>query len=382
LALNAVAILAGLGAAFYMEHNGHIVTGMSNQIVWGMPHVFAVFLIIAASGALNVASVSSVFNRSEYKPYARLSALLAIALLVGGLAVLVLDLGRPERLIVAMTTYNFKSIFAWNIYLYVGFLAIVVAYLFAMMDRQASRSVLLGKSIGGLAFVWRLVLTTGTGSIFGWLVAREAYSAAIMAPLFIAASLLFGLAFTVLVLVILGPQLRQDLLTDEMVGRFRGLLAVFSLTVLYFTAVHHLTKLYASEHYGIERFLLLDGGAYTTVFWLGQIVIGSLLPLVILALPSFGRTRSAITIASLLFLLGGLAQIYVIIIGGQAYPLNLFPGMHATSSFHDGEIARYAPSLPEIFLGLSGISIAMLLTGIAIKLLPFLPRPALSETAG
>jgi Ni/Fe-hydrogenase subunit HybB-like protein len=382
LALNVVVILAGLGAAFYMEHNGHIVTGMSNQIVWGMPHVFAVFLIIAASGALNVASVSSVFNRSEYKPYARLSALLAITLLVGGLAVLVLDLGRPERLTVAMTTYNFKSIFAWNIYLYIGFLAIVVAYLFAMMDRQASRSVLLGKSIGGLAFVWRLVLTTGTGSIFGWLVAREAYSAAIMAPLFIAASLLFGLAFTVLVLVILGPQLRQDLLTDEMVGRFRGLLAVFSLTVLYFTAVHHLTKLYASEHYGIERFLLLDGGAYTTVFWLGQIVIGSLLPLVILALPSFGRTRSAITIASLLFLLGGLAQIYVIIIGGQAYPLNLFPGMHATSSFHDGEIARYAPSLPEIFLGLSGISIAMLLTGIAIKLLPFLPRPVLSETAG
>ncbi len=382
LALNAVVIVAGLGAAFYMEHNGHIVTGMSNQIVWGMPHVFAVFLIIAASGALNVASVSSVFNRSEYKPYARLSALLAIALLVGGLAVLVLDLGRPERLIVAMTTYNFKSIFAWNIYLYVGFLAIVMAYLFAMMDRQASRSVLLGKSIGGLAFVWRLVLTTGTGSIFGWLVAREAYSAAIMAPLFIAASLLFGLAFTVLVLVILGPQLRQDLLTDEMVGKFRGLLAVFSLTVLYFTAVHHLTKLYASEHYGIERFLLLDGGVYTTVFWLGQIVIGSLLPLVILALPSFGRTRSAITIASLLFLLGGLAQIYVIIIGGQAYPLNLFPGMHATSSFHDGEIARYAPSLPEIFLGLSGISIAMLLTGIAIKLLPFLPRPVLSETAG
>jgi [DsrC]-trisulfide reductase subunit P len=376
LALNAAVVLAGLGAAYFMEHNGHIVTGMNNQIVWGMPHVFAVFLIIAASGALNVASIASVFNRQQYKPYARLSALLAIVLLVGGLAVLVLDLGRPDRLIVAMTTYNFKSIFAWNIYLYIGFLAIVAAYLFAMMDRQASRSVLLGKTVGGIAFVWRLVLTTGTGSIFGWLVAREAYSAAIMAPLFIAASLLFGLAFTVLVLVILGSQIRQDLLTDEMVARFRGLLAIFSLTVLYFTAVHHLTKIYASEHYGIERFLLLDGGAYTTMFWLGQIVIGSLLPLAILALPSFGRTRSAITIASVLFLLGGLAQIYVIIIGGQAYPLNLFPGMEVTSSFQDGQVARYTASLPEVLLGLSGLSIAMLIAGIAVKVLPFLPRPA------
>ncbi len=376
LALNAVVILAGLGAALYMEHNGHIVTGMSNQIVWGMPHVFAVFLIIAASGALNVASVSSVFNRAEYKPYARLSALLAIALLVGGLAVLVLDLGRPERLIVAMTTYNFKSIFAWNIYLYVGFLAIVVAYLFVMMDRQASRSAVLGKTVGGLAFVWRLVLTTGTGSIFGWLVAREAYSAAIMAPLFIAASLLFGLAFTVLALVILGPQLRQDLLTDEMVAKFRGLLAVFALTVLYFTAVHHLTKLYASEHYGIERFLLLEGGIVTAIFWVGQILAGSVLPLAILAAPRFGHSRAAITIASALFLLGGLAQIYVIIIGGQAYPLSLFPGMEVTSSFHDGQLASYRASLPEIVLGVSGLSIAALVTGVAVKLLPFLPRPA------
>jgi molybdopterin-containing oxidoreductase family membrane subunit len=375
LALHVVVILAGLGAAYVMEHRGHIITGMNNQIVWGTPHVFAVFLIVAASGALNVASVSSVFNRPEYKPYARLSGLLAIALLVGGLSVLVLDLGRPDRLIVAMTTYNFKSIFAWNIFLYVGFLAIVAAYLFVMMDRRASRASLLGTAVGWLAFVWRLILTTGTGSIFGWLVAREAYDAAILAPLFIAASLLYGLAFTVLVLATTGRQSRQDLVTDEMVSKFRGLLAIFALAVLYFTAVHHLTNLYASEHHGVERFLLLEGGTYTVVFWAGQILVGSVLPLAILAAPTFSGSRAAITVASALFLIGGIAQMYVIIIGGQAYPLNLFPGMEVTSTFQDGQLAHYRVSLPEILLGLSGLSIAMVVAGIALKLLPFLPRP-------
>ena len=102
--------LAGLVAAIYMEHYGHYVTGMNNQIVWGMPHVFAIFLIVAASGALNVASIGTVFGKEMYKPLGRLSGLLALALLIGGLAVLVLDLGRPDRLIVAMTTYNFKSL--------------------------------------------------------------------------------------------------------------------------------------------------------------------------------------------------------------------------------------------------------------------------------
>ena len=161
-------VLIGLGAAHYMETEGHWVTGMTNQIVWGTPHVFAVFLIVAASGALNVASVASVFGKVEYKPLSRLSGLLAIALLVGGLAVLVLDLGRPDRLIVAMTYYNFKSIFAWNIFLYTGFLAIVGVYLWMMMERRMNQY---SKPVGLFAFIWRLTLTTGTGSIFGFLVA-------------------------------------------------------------------------------------------------------------------------------------------------------------------------------------------------------------------
>ena len=55
-----------------------------------------------------------------------------MSLLVGGLLVLVLDLGRPDRLIIAMTYYNFKSIFAWNIFLYTGLLVVVAVYLWMM----------------------------------------------------------------------------------------------------------------------------------------------------------------------------------------------------------------------------------------------------------
>ena len=53
----AVVALVGLAAVWHMEHNGHIVTGMNNQIVWGLPHVFAVFLVVAASGEIGRAHV-------------------------------------------------------------------------------------------------------------------------------------------------------------------------------------------------------------------------------------------------------------------------------------------------------------------------------------
>ena len=45
-------VAIGLGCAYYMEHNGHVVTGMTNQVVWGTPHIFAIFLILAASSCL------------------------------------------------------------------------------------------------------------------------------------------------------------------------------------------------------------------------------------------------------------------------------------------------------------------------------------------
>ncbi len=377
LAFHLFVIAVGLSAAFYMEEHGHIVTGMSNQIVWGTPHVFAVFLIVAASGVLNVASFSSVFNALAYKPYARLSGVLAIALLIGGLVVLVLDLGRPDRLIVAMTTYNFRSIFAWNIYLYTGFVAVVIVYLFVMMDRRVSRSVTPTKVVGGLAFFWRFALTTGTGSIFGFLIARDAYSSALMAILFIASSFLYGLAFTVLVIMTMCRETRQELISEDMLNKFRGLFIIFAQSVLYLTAVFHLTKLYGTNYRNVEAFLLRDGGIYTLMFWIGQIWLGLLLPLTILVF--FGKGRNAWTsmaIAAPFFLIGGLAQMYFTIIGGQAYPLQIFPGMEVSSSFYDGVIASYWPSLPEVLLGVSGISVAMLLTGVALKLLPFLPRRA------
>ena len=369
LTILGILIAAGLGAAWSMEHQGHHITGMTNRIVWGVPHVFAVFLIVAASGALNVASIASVFGRSLYKPLARLSGLLAVALLAGGLAVLVLDLGRPERLIVAMTHYNFKSIFAWNIFLYTGFFAIVALYLWTMFERRMNGH---SARAGLAAFLWRLVLTTGTGSIFGFLVAREPFHSALLAPLFIVMSFSFGLAIFVLVLMAACSWTGRSL-GDVVLDRLRTLLGVFVATVLYFVAVHHLTNLYIARQYDVERFFLWDGGIYPWIFWLGQILVGGVLPLALL----FGaRSRSAIAAAAMAVIAGGFAQVYVLIIGGQAYPQQLFPGKEVSSSFFDGVAASYAPSLPEVALGVGGVGLALALTVVGLKVLPFLPAKA------
>ena len=369
IALLALVAIAGVLAGHHMDTEGHHITGMNNRIVWGLPHVFAVFLIVAASGALNVASLSSVFGRTAYEPLARLSGVLAIALLAGGLAVLVLDLGRPDRLVVAMTHYNFSSIFAWNMLLYTGFMAVVVVYLWMHMERRMRRHV---HRAGTVAFVWRIVLTTGTGCIFGFLVARQAYDAAIMAPLFVAMSLSLGLA--VFILVLLGTvSMTRRPLDDGLLRRLARLQALFVCVVLYFVAARHLANLYVAEHAAIERFLLVDGGQYPAVFWIGQILLGSVLPMAILwwRHPSGSRWIAA---AAALVVVGGLSQLYGIIIGGQAAPLVIFPGKEIIEgALVAGEPAHYAASIPELLLGLGGVAVAGLILVIATRVLRILP---------
>ena len=372
------ALLGGLGfimliallAVWRMEHEGHYITGMTNQIIWGMPHVFAVFLIVAASGALNVASIASVFRKKMYDPLARLSALLALALLAGGLVVLLLDLGRPDRLIVAMTYYNFKSIFAWNIILYTGFFAFVGAYLWTMMDHSVYR---FKPYAGFAAFIWRLILTTGTGSIFGFLVARSAYDAALLAPMFIIMSFAYGLAIYILVLMAAYKWTGREL-GDMIVQRLRNLLGIFVAAVLYFVIVYHLTNLYAAEHHGLEKFLLLKGDVYTNVFWLGQVLLGLIIPLILIYAPGVRTCRKTLGLVSVMVILGGLCQMYVTIIGGQAYPLEIFPGYEVVSStFFDGVVAEYTPSIYEIALGVGGMALSLFAVVFGIKVLGFLP---------
>jgi molybdopterin-containing oxidoreductase family membrane subunit len=375
--LGGAVVLAGLLAAHTMEVHGHAITGMDNQVVWGMPHVFAIFMIVAASGVLNVASIGSVFGQAVYKARAPLSVLLCLALLAGGLFVLMLDLGRPERMVVAATHYNFKSVFAWNVFLYTGMFAIVGVYLWTLMEPRLG---VWSKPAGLAAFVWRIVLTTGTGSIFAFLVARQAYGSALLAPLFIVMSFAWGLAVFLVVQSAMYAW-NDRALPPPIARRMRNLLGLFLVSVLYLVAVYHLTNLYFAKQVAFVRFILVDGGVYPLLFWGGYVLVGTLLPLVLIHHPRFGSARSMLA-ASLLVVAGAFALLYVFIIGGQAWPLEIFPGYRIESTFGDGRVAAYAPSMPEVLLGMGGIGVAFLVTVVGVRVLRFLPQDDLQPAAG
>jgi molybdopterin-containing oxidoreductase family membrane subunit len=233
------------------------------------------------------------------------------------------------------------------------------------------------KAAGLATFVWRVVLTSGTGSIFAFLVARQAYGSALLAPMFIVMSFSWGLAVFIVVQATMYAWNGMTL-PPLILQRLKNLLATFVAAVLYLTIILHLVNAYFAKNIAFEYFILFDSD-FAAPFWLGQVLIGSLLPLALLFLPATRTKALWVNLAALLVIVGAYYQLHVFIIGGQAFPLDIFPGYNVKSSFFDGAVDHYAASLPEILLAVGGLGIAFTMTTIGVRILHFLPQDDLAE---
>jgi Ni/Fe-hydrogenase subunit HybB-like protein len=380
-AIGGLVSAVGVGAALYMEHTGHVVTGMNNQIVWGLPHVFAIFLIVAASGVLNVASIGSVFGKVAYKSRAPLSGLLSLAMLSGGLAVIMLDLGRADRLMVAATHFNPTSVFGWNVILYPGMYSIVAIYLWTLMERRMNPY---SKAAGMATFIWRILLTTGTGSIFGFLVARQAYGTALLAPMFIIMSFAWGLAVFMVVQktmfgwngLVLHPEIRK---------RMKNLLGIFVSAVFYCVAVYHLNNAYFRRERGIRALHAARQRHLRHLFWGGWLLIRHAAAAGHAVLIQLSSTRHG---ADRRCPAGDLRRLLPALRLHHRRPG--LPARHLPRLRHQEQLLRRrwstttSPSLPEILLAFGGFGIAFTMTTVGVRILRFLPQDDIAhlEAAG
>ncbi len=363
-------MISGGYCAYMMEVSGHIITGMNNHVAWGLPHVFAVGLIVTASGVLNGATCASVLGMEVYKPVARLSVVLASSTLLGGLTVLVLDLGRPDRLLLAFTHHNFGSIFTWNIFLYTGLLLICVVYLWMMMEKRFNRQV---TTIGLAALVWRIVLTSGTGAIFGLLTGKNIIDTALMAMLFVVLSLVLGTAALVLVTILL-KHWQSTQVDDELQKAFNRMQLLFLLVLGIFSIVYHLINVYARQDLYVPLFTLTGG--LTTMFSVVYVLTGLLVPLgiTLYLLKKPGGIYKQIA-SSIMSLTGGFLLLYIVIIGSQNQAKILFPGKTVLASrFGDGGFPAYVPSVWEWGVGLGGVAFSFFIFLLLIRVFALIPE--------
>src|SRR5210317_1315338 len=81
----AISAIVGVAATFYIISEGLYVTGMHMRVPWGVQITMAVYYIGLSAGSLVISGLYGVFGKLEYKPFARLAALIAMLFLIAGL---------------------------------------------------------------------------------------------------------------------------------------------------------------------------------------------------------------------------------------------------------------------------------------------------------
>ncbi|MBI4188531.1 MAG: polysulfide reductase NrfD [Chloroflexi bacterium] len=361
----AVLVLSGLASFVISYLRGHQVFGGSNNVPWGLPIVFLIYLIGLSAGSLILSSLTYVFGRQEYKPIARMAVFLAIVLIVGALIFIFVDLGRPEkfwRLFMFFYLNNMTSMFAINGILYGGYFAISLVYLGFIFADNARMT----RAMGILAVCWAMLVHMGTGAIFGFVAAREPWFSPLRPLEFLVAALASGLALLILAVVLTLKFARRDV-KKEMIVSLSRLLPIIIIALLVLVFVDKMTHLYEP---GREAAVYMLAGASAWVFWGLQIGMGGVIPLVILFNPRWNKSVRNISLAAASVVVGVFFERFYLVIPGAAYPLDLYPGKiegvwGATGAF---------PVRPvETMLAVGILSLLVLVFVLGLKFMELLP---------
>jgi molybdopterin-containing oxidoreductase family membrane subunit len=360
----------GLCATFYVIRHGIWVTGMTNRIPWGVQIVMAVYYIGLSAGSLVISGLYGVFGKLEYKPFARIAVYMAMLFLIAGLLSILTDQGRMDRVFVQpFVHFNLQSMFSINPLLYSGHILICIIYLWALFTERRRTT----KVVATLAFGWAFCVHSGTGAIFGF-GARTLYESPLLPAAFVAAAMASGTALMIITIVILFKVTKRHV-DDDLVlwlGRF---LAICLLVVTYFLVMENAYRVYLVELRDAGLYYLF-GGLHSLFFWVGLILIGCCMPMIILFRNKTGTSVRWVLIASFMVVFGVLCERYVIVLPGLLHPPHMFAGMRIVGSGVAEGIVNYSISFVEVLqaLGVLGVIGFLLLWG--LKFFKLLPREA------
>ncbi|MCS7268944.1 MAG: polysulfide reductase NrfD [Geminicoccaceae bacterium] len=346
---SAVLFVLAFVYAIYLEVTlGHVAFNTTNYgVFWGFPIVAYDYFLLTSTGLALVASLPLAVGIRSWDPVAKRCVWLAIAALVGGVAILFLELPHPLRALWA-TPINLQtaSPLFWKI-LCVGAYTIVLAllaYAFGAGRGPAEVPRILAVVLGLLA----LAITLIAGSVYGMLVFRPFWFGSELPVVFLIESFMGGIAFFIFFTYAVHGFV-ADNLSENTRRLLAGPLGIAAATAVFLHLLFVLTRTVTGlwsygEGMEVWRYTIAQ-----PLYWLA-LIGGGLVPLVVFALPSLRAQPWLQMIGAFLVALGLLASRYEFMINGQLVPP--FKGSWAPP------LLEYAPSQLEWVLLFVGIFLA------------------------
>ena len=336
----------GVYAYFVQLHYGLGETGMNRPLYWGVYMANFVFFIGISHAGTLISAILRVTSAEWRRPITRCAEVITVfALMFGGLSVMI-DLGRPDRLLNVILHGRFMSPILWDVVCISTYMTGSIIYLYLPLIPDVA--ILRDKKVG-MTWLYRILALGYTGTdpqkhrlekligimailiipiavsvhtVVSYIFAttlQPAWHSTIFGPYFVVGAIFSGIAALMLAMAIIRKSMGlEGVLKDIHFNRLGMLLFVMDCIMIYFTFGIYLVEITGNEPAIMDIVMKKINGEHAIAFW-SMIGGGFILPAIILAFPK-GRSVTGCVIASMLILSSMWMERYLIIVPTLARP--------------------------------------------------------------
>ncbi len=388
-------VICCIGAFAYIKQlrQGLVVTNMGDYVSWGIYiSNFVFFVAISLVGSL-ITAIFRLSNVPWRTPLTRISEMIAVSAITFAALIIIVDMGRPERLIYLFTHGRIQSPIMWDVIVITTyfFLSLLLLYITLLPDIRIliAAKDKLGKPFSKL-YRWLGGFWKGTEgqekirdrsitilciviipvafcihTVTSWLFAttyRPGWDSTNFGAYFVSGAFLVGAGGVVVAMYVFRNVYKlEHYITERHFEKMGRILVMLALLYLYFNVNEYLVPAFKMKKEEEEHLSGLFAGEYAPMFWFA-ILVGMIIPILIVIFKK-GRRPKPMFIAGVMVVVGAWFKRYLIVTPTMLHPF--LPKYDAPARY-----SHYFPSWEEWAITAGSLAGVLLIITILARLFP------------
>lgn len=388
--------LIGAYAYYRQLRYGLVVTNMGDYVSWGIYiSNFVFFVAISLVGSL-ITAIFRLGNVTWSTPLTRIAEIIAVSAILFASLIIIVDMGRPERLLNLFTHGRLQSPIIWDVVVISTYLIISLLLLYLpmlpdykfMIDSKTKTPKWLMKGYKFFGAFWKgspeqkkinkkaiLVLSIMIipvafciHTVTSWLFAttyRPGWDSTNFGAYFVSGAFLVGAGGVVVAMYVFRKAYNlQAYITEKHFDRMGKAVVLLALLYLYFNVNEYLVPAFKMKKPEEAHLTNLFAGEFAPMFWFA-VLIGMIIPILILIFKK-GRKPLPMFIAGCMVVIGAWFKRYLIVTPTLLHP---FTPMHDAPE----KFKHYFPSWEEWAIAMGSLAGALLIITIFARIFPIIP---------
>lgn len=385
--------LVGAYAYVLQLKRGLVVTNMGDYVSWGIYiSNFVFFVAISLVGSL----ITAIFRLTDVKwrtPLTRISEMIAIAAITFASLIIIVDMGRPERLVYLFTHGRLQSPIMWDVIVISTYFCISLFLLYITLLPDIRIMIIakdkLGKTFSKF-YKWLGSYWKGTEAqekirnraitilcitiipvafcihtVTSWLFAttyRPGWDSTNFGAYFVSGAFLVGAGGVVVAMYVFRRAYKlEKYITDMHFEKMGRIVVLLALLYLYFNINEYLVPAFKMKKPEEVHLTELFAGEFAPLFWFA-IVVGMIIPIIIILFKK-GRKPLPMFIAGVMVVVGAWFKRYLIVTPTMLHPF--LPKYDAPARY-----SHYFPSWEEWAIALGSLAGALLIITLLARMFP------------